>query len=836
MGGLTFIELRDRSGSLQCVWDPALSPADASAFSAGNSFSAAGVDAATVGELGRAALNAAGEESVISVHGIIRPRATAARVPKGKTDAAAETGAKEFRCVSWATAAAAHGPAALTAASSADGGSVISCSGPSPFSGLTASADPHLPPAPSAAAAPVELVIASVRVLNPASPLPGVFFPPRGEALSDEATRHKARYIDLRRPPVQAALAARARIASAARAALTGLGFREVETPTLVKSTPEGAREFLVPSRARGQFYALPQSPQQHKQLLMAGGVERYFQLARCYRDEHGRQDRQPEFTQIDLEMSFVDREGVMAAVEAMVAAAHEAQFGVRPALPLPRMQYREAIDRFGSDQPDLRYGLPLHDITGPLAAWAAARAGNEAAAVGEDTLLARCEAVHPSFLPAYAAAAAAVAAAAGTPAATPAGLSVSAASGAARGSLPCVKAIVIRGAAQALSRSKAKPAVAAATGEAVTVGNPDGVLLVHSGKWKPPAGKYPALSDPAVRAALTEQLSLGEDDLLVIAAGPWETVSTALGRARAAFARLLPPDAPDAAPIALSNSAGVPVLPATAAARASAATSGVLPPDANPGPLPSLLWVTDFPLFDIDIPRPVLAAASTERACRSLRANGQAASPAAGAADDKEGDGEIEIVATHHPFTTPLAADAAVAAELLAKFPPVPAAGHAKAEKFPLSFAELCALQQVRAQHYDLVANGLEVGGGSVRVHSPAAQEAVFRALGVSSEKFGHLLAALGSGCPPHGGFAGGLDRLTSIFGTGTGAALPLREVMAFPKTLTGRDVMLGAPSPAVDAQLVEYHVSVREATKEVYDAAAVEETAAPASAEKVE
>jgi aspartyl-tRNA synthetase len=212
----------------------------------------------------------------------------------------------------------------------------------------------------------IEVMAETLEILNEARTPP---FPIEDEADVTEALRLKYRYLDLRRPGMQRLLELRHQVVQIVRTFLNGQGFLEIETPVLTKSTPEGARDYLVPSRVNpGSFYALPQSPQLFKQILMVAGADRYYQIARCFRDEDLRFDRQPEFTQIDLELSFVDRDQVMGLMEQMLALVFKETRGIALATPFPRMSFGEAMGRYGTDKPDLRFGMPLHDLS-PFAA-----------------------------------------------------------------------------------------------------------------------------------------------------------------------------------------------------------------------------------------------------------------------------------------------------------------------------------------------------------------------------------------------------------------------------------------------------------------------------------
>lgn len=208
----------------------------------------------------------------------------------------------------------------------------------------------------------IEIIASDIRILSESEVPP---FPIEENSKTKEELRLKYRYLDLRRPDLQKNLMMRSKVATLTRTFLSEEGFVEIETPTLCKSTPEGARDYLVPSRVHpGSFYALPQSPQIYKQLLMCSGYDRYFQIARCYRDEDLRADRQPEFTQIDMELSFVDVDDVIDVNERLLAKLFKEIIGVEVELPIQRMTYKEAMERFGSDKPDLRFGMELKDVT----------------------------------------------------------------------------------------------------------------------------------------------------------------------------------------------------------------------------------------------------------------------------------------------------------------------------------------------------------------------------------------------------------------------------------------------------------------------------------------
>src|SRR5471030_118658 len=469
----------------------------------------------------------------------------------------------------------------------------------------------------------------------------------------NEDLRLTYRYLDLRRPKMRKNLQVRHRATKSIRDYFDSQEFIEVETPALFKSTPEGAREYLVPSRIHpGQFYALSQSPQQFKQILMVAGVEKYFQIARCFRDEDLRSDRQMEFTQVDVEASFVTREDIYALFEGMLKKVWLDVLGADLPVPFPRMPFVEAMNRYGVDKPDLRFGLELVDFT---------------------------ELFKTSGFKVF---------------------SSTATGGGA------VKALNAKGLAD-LTQGELKnlEEIAKSLGAKGLA-----FIKVEGGEWKSPIVKF--FSD-AEKAALTEKLGIAEGDIVFFAAAPWEKACAILGRLRLEAALLLQ----------------------------KRGKLSLRPDDWK------FLWVIDFPLMTHD-------------------------------------EAENRYVATHHPFTAPVLEDAG----LLDSDP-----------------------KKVRGQHYDIVLNGTELGGGSIRIHQPALQKKVFEDVlkiptDVVESRFGYMLKAFTYGAPPHGGIAFGLDRIVALL-CGTTS---IRDVIAFPKTQKGQDLMAQSPTPVTPRQLKDLHISV--------------------------
>ncbi len=333
---------------------------------------------------------------------------------------------------------------------------------------------------PKIATGQVEVVAQQLEVLNTAEVLPFAIDDPAEAAKVNEELRLKYRYLDLRRAEMLRNLRVRHKTAAVTRAYMDELGFIDVETPTLFKSTPEGAREFIVPCRLNpGLFYALPQSPQQFKQILMVAGIEKYFQLARCYRDEDLRADRQPEFTQIDIEMSFVTREDIYAVIEGLLQRIWKNVLGVDIPTPFPRLSFFEAMNTYGTDKPDRRFGLELVDLTDEFR--------------------------HSQFRL----------------------FSETIASGG------VVKGLNAKGFASATQGQ-----IDAMTDMAKYAGMKGlAYIKVENGQWKSPIVKF--FSDTE-KAALTTKLGIAEGDLILFAAGSWQVACELLGRIRLFAAQTL--------------------------------------------------------------------------------------------------------------------------------------------------------------------------------------------------------------------------------------------------------------------------------------------------------
>lgn len=493
----------------------------------------------------------------------------------------------------------------------------------------------------------IEVVVDFVHVFNKSETPP---FLVEDDVDTAEEKRLRYRFLDLRRPAIQRNLLMRSKMNQVTRRTLDELGFLELETPYMVKYTPGGARNFLVPSRLNpGQFYALAESPQLYKQLFMMAGYDRYFQIVKCFRDEDLRQDRQPEFTQIDLEMSFASMDDVQAVMEQVIGRMFREVLGVELPASFPRMTYDEAMRRYGSDKPDLRFGLEhtlltdlvkAHDGGGvPLFKDALDQGGIvKAMRVPAEHKLSRTEIDKLE---------------------------------------PEAKGVGAKG----LGRAKVEP----------------------DGTWT--QSPYSKTITPELRAAINAAVGAEAGDVILFQFGPAKLVHTVLNHLRLLLGHKLE-------------------LVKTGAWK--------------------ILWVVDFPLFDHD---------------------------------EKSG----RYVAAHHPFTSPRLED-------VDKITSDPGA--------------------VKAVAYDLVLNGNEVAGGSVRIHDPVVQAKVFEALGIGEEerraKFGFLLDALSFGAPPHAGIAAGMDRLAMLL---TGAT-SLRDVIPYPKTQKGTDLMTSAPTPVSAAQLEELFI----------------------------
>lgn len=543
----------------------------------------------------------------------------------------------------------------------------------------------------------VEVEAKALRVLNQCPPLP---FPVDefGSELANEDLRLQYRYLDLRRRSLQRVLILRHRLCKVIRDFMDANNFLEVETPMLGKSTPEGARDYLVPSRVfNGEFFALPQSPQLYKQLLMISGYDRYFQIARCLRDEDLRADRQPEFTQLDVEMSFVEREDVLGIMEKLAAEVFRVCLGVELKTPFPRYSYAEVMAKYGSDKPDLRYGLEIVDVSDI--------AGASEAKFLKDAIEAK----------------------------------------------GVVRAINAKGAATKFSNTALKPG-----GELPKVAETykaKGLawMKVEGGKL---TGSIEKFFSDELKAKLTERLGATDGDLLLIVAGPESVACDALGGLRTHLANALKlyknwweekaeHDESEKKKSDAAKKRKEPYTPVPFQPRAEHF---------------NFLWVLDFPMFGW-------------------------------VEEEIDGKKESGWVAMHHPFTAPMDEDRE-------------------------NFFKNESLGKVRAKAYDMVLNGYEVGGGSIRIHQQEVQSRVFEIFGMTPEdakgRFGFLLDALQSGAPPHGGIALGLDRWAMMIAGTTN----IRDVIAFPKNQRARDLMTGAPSTVDNRQIAELGICLSAAT----------------------
>ncbi len=503
---------------------------------------------------------------------------------------------------------------------------------------------------PNLSTGEVEIVVSYIQVFNRAETPP---FEIEDDVETYEEKRLEYRYLDLRRPVLQRNLMLRSKVTQIARRRLVEQGFIELETPYLVKYTPGGARNFVVPCRLNpGTFYALAESPQLYKQLFMMAGYDRYFQITRCFRDEDLRQDRQPEFTQIDLEMSFAHAADVQRVMENVTRSMFSEGLGVELPDRFPSMTYDEAMARYGSDKPDLRFDLE-HVVLTDLAA----KYEGGGIPLFKSTL--------------------------------------------AEGHM--IKAMRVPG-EHKLSRSdidkldkEVKQLGAGGLGRA---------KIGESGAWS--QSPFAKVVEEDFRLAVNDAVGAETGDLILFQFGKPKQVHMIMNQLRLKLGEQL----------------------------------GLIDDDDW-----KVLWVNEFPLFE----------------------------------HDEKTD---TYVAAHHPFTSPRPEDV----DRLTTDP-----------------------GSCRAIAYDLVLNGVEAAGGSVRIHDPVVQAKVFDALGIGEEeqraKFGFLLDALAYGCPPHAGIAGGMDRIAMLLAK----AGSLRDVIAYPKTTKGLDLMTGAPTPIDDAQLAEAHIRSR-------------------------
>ena len=489
----------------------------------------------------------------------------------------------------------------------------------------------------------IEVIPETMEILSRSLPLP--FEINDNITNLSEDMRLKYRYLDLRRSKMLNNLQKRHLMSNAIREYLGERGFLDIDTPILAKATPEGARDFIVPSRInKGDFYALPQSPQLFKQILMVSGVDKYFQLAKCFRDEDLRADRQPEFTQLDIEMSFVSQEDVLREMEAMAKVVFEKVTGKKAEYDFPRMDYYEAVNRYGSDKPDTRFGLELTDIT---------------------------EQVKNSGFKAFSAVAA-------------------------NGGV--IKAIVIPDNNEKFTRKYAGDL----EDYAKTYFKAKGMANIKMDENREISSPIAKFFTEEELNNIIQKLELKKNNTALIIADNKDIVNNSLGALRLRIGDEL----------------------------------GFIDKEKD-----NFLWVIDFPMFEWS-------------------------------------EEDERYKSTHHPFTAIKEEDVKFLDE---------------------------NLEKIRTLSYDMVMNGYEVGGGSIRIHDSVLQDKIFEKLGLSQEeatdKFGFFLNALKYGVPPHGGIAFGFDRwLMAMLKEDS-----IKEVIPFPKTNKGQDLMMEAPAGVDKKQLEE-------------------------------
>ena len=534
----------------------------------------------------------------------------------------------------------------------------------------------------------IEITVDSYTILNKAATPP---FTIQDDTDGGDDLRMKYRYLDLRRQAVKKNLELRYAVNRAARNYLHEQQFMDLETPFLIKSTPEGARDFVVPSRMNpGQFYALPQSPQTFKQLLMVSGYDRYFQIVKCFRDEDLRADRQPEFTQIDCEMSFVEQEDILSMFEGMIKYIFKTVKGIDYTDSVARMTWEEAMWQYGNDKPDIRFGMKLLNLKSAfkLSLETAKRLGYLVSDIHDGVVISEKAKL------------------------------IDGASFGVFDKAETVLAIAVPGCSEytrkqtdELTEWVKRPQIGM-QGLVYIKYNTDGMVKSSVDKF---------YSEERLKA-IADAAGAQPGDLILVLAGREERTRKAMSELRLEMGRRL----------------------------------GLRKEDEF-----KLLWVLDFPLFEY--------------------------------AED-----ENRWVARHHPFTSPKPSDIQV---MIENSPVIE-----NAEKYLEH-----PYNHIKANAYDMVLNGNEIGGGSIRIYQRELQEKMFAALGMTPEeanhKFGFLLGAFEYGAPPHGGIAFGFDRLCAILG----GSESIRDFIAFPKNNSGRDVMLDAPGTIDDKQLDELSIQIK-------------------------